>query len=221
MRILAALLIAVIGFGIAVFGIVFGLSASGPAHGIRHIVTIDPPANAPVAQQTLVARLGSDSRVAPAGDRLVVESPVDVTSLIERTGHVELRDAEHPATIVDARTLSRIDADDHGVTVYAAAALPFHVHSEVTFVLDGAIKLAATPDQVDGATMHVPMASLAQAEDLRAMLLAGAAPGMHVASREPFSRAVGFWPRAWLFLAIAGACELIAAALLFLKRQNQ
>ena len=31
MRILTALLIAVIGFGIAVFGIVLGLSASGPA----------------------------------------------------------------------------------------------------------------------------------------------------------------------------------------------
>jgi len=138
---------------------------------------------------------------------------------LERTGHVELRDAEHTATVVDGRTLQRIDADDHGVTIYASAALPFHVHSEVTFAEGGAIKLAATPDQVDGATMHVPMASLAQAQDLRAMLLAGASPGMHVASREPFSRAVGFWPRAWLFLAIAGACELIAAALLFVKRR--
>lgn len=219
MRILTALVLAVIGFGIAVFGIVLGLSASGPASGIRHIVTVDPPANALVAQQTLVERLGSDSRVAAAGDRVVVESPVDVTALIERSGHVELRDAEHKATVVDGRTLSRIDADDHGVTIYASAALPFHVHSEVTFALDGQIKLAATPDLVDGATMHVPMASLAQAQDLRAMLLAGAAPGMHVASREPFSRAVGFWPRAWLFLAFAGACELIAAALLFLKRR--
>ena len=219
MRILTALLIAVIGFGIAVFGIVLGLSASGPAHGIRHIVTIDPPGSALVAQQTLVQRLGSDSRVAPAGDRLVVESPVDATALIERTGHVELRDAEHTASVVDGRTLQRIDADGHGVTIYASAALPFHVHSEVTFAEGGVIKLAATPDQVDGATMHVPMASLAQAQDLRAMLLAGASPGMHVASREPFSRAVGFWPRAWLFLAIAGACELIAAALLFVKRR--
>ena len=219
MRILTALLIAVIGFGIAVFGIVLGLSASGPARGIRHIVTIDPPANALVGQQTLVERLGSDSRVAPAGDRLVVESPIDVTALIERTGHVELRDAEHQETVVDARTLKRIDADDHGVTIEGSAPLPFHVHSEVTFVLDGQIKLAATPDKVDGATMHVPMASLAQAQDLRAMLLAGAATGMHVASREPFSRAVGFWPRAWLFLAIAAACELVAAALLFVKRR--
>lgn len=129
MRILAALLLAVIGFGIAVFGIVLGLSASGPARGIRHIVTVDPPANVLVAQQTLVARLGSDSRVAAAGDRLVVESPVDVTPLIERSGHV--------------------------------------------------------------------------------------------VSREPFTRAVGFWPRAWVFLAIAAACELIAAALLLRGRPRQ
>lgn len=219
MRVIAALVVAVMGLGVAIFGIVLGLSPSGPAQGIRHIVTLDAPANALAAQQTLVARLGSDSRVAPAGGRLVVEAPVDVTLLIERTGHVELRDAEHPDTLVDAHALAHVDADDHGVTIDAAAPLPFHVHSEVTFALDGAIKLAATPDRVDGATMHVPMASLAQAQDLRAMLLAGAAPAMHVVSREPFTRKTGFWPRAWVFLAIGGGCVLVGAALLLVRKR--
>jgi hypothetical protein len=134
MRILTALLVAVIGFGIAVFGIVLGLSASGPPHGIRHIVTLDPPANVVAGQHALVERLGPDSRVAAAGDRLVVESPADATPLIERTA--------------------------------------------------------------DGPT------------------------GMHVASRVAFSRAVGFWPRAWLFLVIAGACEGIAAVLLLVKART-
>lgn len=217
MRVLAALLVAVIGFGIAVFGVVFGLSASGPAQGIRHIVTLGPSANVLVAQQALVERLGSDSRVAAAGDRLVVESPVDATALIERTGTVVLRDAEHPDVVVDGRGLKRVDADDQGVTIEATAALPFHVHSEVTFALDGAIKLAATPDQVNGVVMHVPMASLQQATNLRAMLLAGAAPAMHVVSKEPFTRATGFWPRAWLFLAIGGALVVVAAILLLTR----
>jgi len=222
MRVLTALLLAVIGFGIAVFGIVLGLSPSGPAEGVRLIVSLDPGGNALAAQGTLVERLGPESRVAAAGDRLVVETPEDATQLVERVGKVELRDAEHPdAPAVDGHALTRIDADSHGLTIVSAKPLPFHVHSEITFALDGKIHLAATPDQVDGTTMHVPMASLVQAEDLRGLLLAGAAPGMHVVSRAPFHRKVGFWPRAWLFLAIAGACELVAAALLLLKRQNQ
>jgi hypothetical protein len=43
--------------------------------------------------------------------------------------------------------------------------------------------------------------------------LGAAAPPMKVTKRDPFSRATGFWPRAWPFLAIAGVLLVIAGAL--------
>ena len=228
MRIITALFVAVIGFGIAVFGVVRGLSSSGPAHGTRLILTT-AGGDITLAHETAALRVeekGAPTRVIAAGDRIVVELGTDDpqlvaedAALLERTAHVELRDAEHPESPpVDAHALRHIAADDHGVTIDSSGALPFHVHSEVTFVLDGKIKLAATPDRVDGATMHVPMASLRQAEDLRALLVAGAAPAMHVESRTAFTRATGFWPRAWIFLAIGGVLLAVAAVLLLTRR---
>lgn len=231
MRIITALFVAVIGFGIAAFGVVRGLSSSGPAHGTRLILTT-AGGDIGLARESAALRVeqeGAPTRAIAAGDRIVVELGTDdpqlvaeQSALLERTAHVELRDAEHPdIPAVDAHVLSHISADDHGVTIESTAALPFHVHSEVTFVLDGKIKLAATPDRVDGAMMHVPMASLRQSEDLRALLLAGAAPAMHVESRTPFTRATGFWGRARIFLAIGGVFLAAGAALLLTRSQNQ
>ncbi len=229
MRIITALLVAVIGFGIAVFGVVRGLSSSGPAHGTRLILTT-AGGNIALAREAAALRVeekGAPTRVIAAGDRIVVELGTDdpqlvadQAALLERTAHVELRDAEHPDTPpVDAHVLSHIAADDQGVTIDSTTTLPFHVHSEITFVLDGKIKLAATPDRVEGRTMHVPMASLRQSEDLRALLVAGAAPAMHVESRTPFTRATGFWGRAWIFLAIGGVFLAVGAALLLVRRR--
>lgn len=218
MKLLTALLIAVMGFGIAAFGVVRGLSSTGPAQGIRHIITLAQPGDVALAQQALRDRLGPEARVLATGDGLVAETAEDATALIERVAHVELRDAEHPDVSLDGHALTRITADDQGVTIEAAAPLPFHVHSEVTFALDGKIHLAATPDHVDGATMHVPMASMRQSDDLRAMLVAGAAPPLHVASKQPFTRPTGFFPRAWPFLAI-GAVLLAVGAVLALRKR--
>lgn len=46
-----------------------------------------------------------------------------------------------------------------------------------------------------------------------AALDATAAPPMKVTKREPFSRATGFWPRAWPFLALAGGLLVIGGVL--------
>ncbi len=231
MRIITALLVAVIGFGIAVFGVVLGLSSSGPARGTRLILTT-AGGDVAMARETAALRVeekGAQTRVVAAGDRIVVEIGSDdpqlvaeETALLERTANVELRDAEHPdLPPLDAHVLKHIAADDQGVTIESSGQLPFHVHSEVTFLLDGKIKLAATPDRVDGPTMHVPMASLRQSDDLRALLVAGAAPAMHVESRVAFTRATGFWGRAWIFLAIGALLLAVAAALLLTRRQGQ
>jgi len=163
--------------------------------------------------------------VMAAGDQIVVELGTDDPALIaneaellERTAHVELRDVEHPEAMLEGHAIQRVTADDHGVTIEARETLPFKVHAEVTFALDGKIKLAATPDHVDGATIHVPIASLRQADDLRALLVAGAAPAMHVVSKQPFTRATGFVPRAWPFLAIGGVLLAIGAVIGLRKR---
>jgi hypothetical protein len=58
--------------------------------------------------------------------------------------------------------------------------------------------------------VNVPSAPSAAALD-------AAAPPMKVTKRDPFSRATGFWPRAWPFLAIA-AVLLVIAAVLWLRR---
>src|SRR3569623_1531147 len=221
-RRLVALLVAVMGLGTAVCGVVRGLSSTGPARGTRMIVAIAPPVDAAaigIAQRSAQARLeetGTSTRVVAAGGQLVGEIPeqdpasvAGEAALLERTAKVEL--ATGSAT-VDARTLRRIDIIDQGVAVQASAPVPFKLGAPITFAEGGTIKLAASPDHVDGASFHVPMASAPQLDDLYGLLLAGAAHPMHVTHREPFTRATGILPRAWPFLAF-GAVLVAAGAL--------
>jgi len=221
-RRLVALFVAVMGLGVAAFGVVRGLAATGPARGTRMIVGIAPPIDTAVVgftQQAARDRLeekADATRVVAAGDQLGVEiaeqDPQIVAgevALLERTAHVEI--ASGPAT-VDARSLRRIDLVEQGVAIEAAAPVPFTIGQPITFSIDGKVRFTASPDHVDGAAFHVPMPSVEQAMDLRSLLVAGAAHAMHVLRREPFSRATGFVPRAWPFLA-AGAVLLAAAAL--------
>ena len=109
-RRLAALMIAVIGLGSAAFGVVRGLSATGPASGVRMIVSIAPPvddAAREMAEHVATARVdekGMATRVVPAGDKLVVElgddagNAAEVAALLERTGKLEVHavDAASP-----------------------------------------------------------------------------------------------------------------------------
>ena len=155
---------------------------------------------------------GDDVAVVAADSQLVVEvahDDPDIVGLLERTAKVELADG---SASVDARTLRRIDVVDSGIAVEASAPVPFKIGSPITFAIDGKIRLAASPDRVDGAAFHVPIATVDQAADLRQLLIVGAAHPMHVTHREPFTRATGFLPRAWPFLVI-GAVTLLAAGL--------
>lgn len=221
-RRLVALLVAVMGLGVAAFGVVRGLAATGPARGTRMIVAVAPPIDAAAVaftQQAARDRLeekGDGTRVVAAGDQLVVEiaeqAPdivANEAALLERTAHVEL--ASGTAT-VDARSLRRIDLVEDGVAAEAAAPVPFKIGAPITFSIDGKVRFTVAPDHVDGAAFHLPMPGVEQAMDLRSLLVAGAAHPMHVLRRERFTRATGFVPRAWPFFA-AGAVLLAAAAL--------
>jgi hypothetical protein len=86
-----------------VFGVVRGLSKTGPAHGVRMVVTIAPPVDAAViamAEHVVESRLGEkgmETRVNAAGEMLVVELGEtdeqivnDEVALLERTGKLEV-----------------------------------------------------------------------------------------------------------------------------------
>lgn len=100
-RKLIALLLAVIAFGLVVFGVAFGISSNGPAKGTRLLVSVPSPVNeATVAPyvETIRKQLGPSDRVIGGSDGLVVEiatqDPKDVaaaSSAIEAAaGHVHV-----------------------------------------------------------------------------------------------------------------------------------
>ena len=79
-RKLVAAFIAVMGLGVVIFGVVRGLTSSGPGSGTRLIIAIAPPVDADVvklAEHVVHDRLDekgvSEPRVVPAGDRIVAE----------------------------------------------------------------------------------------------------------------------------------------------------
>jgi hypothetical protein len=133
-----ALLLAAMAVGLVLFGVVRGLSSTGPAQGTRFIVTIGPPVdNVAVAtcEQVVHARL-PQARVVPTSEGLVVEIPSwDLASWFA----------------------AKIQLGDSG-----------HCH-------------------------------------------------MHIASEGTFTRATGFVPRAWPFVA-AAAVLLAVGALLWRRR---
>jgi hypothetical protein len=110
-RRLVAVIVAVIGLGIAVFGVVRGISKTGPAQGVRMTVALEPPVDADalaIAKHVVTDRIdekGVETRVMPAGDKLVVEigdtDPELIAQLVEvleRVGTLEIHavDAVHP-----------------------------------------------------------------------------------------------------------------------------
>lgn len=109
-RRLVALIVAVIGLGIAVFGVVRGISKTGPAQGVRLTIAIEPPVDAPalaMAQEVVKDRIdekGLESRVAPAGDKIILEASGDpemiarTIEMLERTAALQIHavDPVHP-----------------------------------------------------------------------------------------------------------------------------
>lgn len=100
-RKLIALLLAVMAFGLVVFGVAFGMSNNGPARGTRLIVSVAAPANeATIAPyvETVRKQLGPSDRVIGGNDGLVVEiatqdpkGVADATAAIETAaGHMHV-----------------------------------------------------------------------------------------------------------------------------------
>lgn len=98
-RRLVALIIAVTAFGVLVFGVARGVSASGPASGTRLIVSVAPPRDdAAIAQCVEVARtqMGSSGRVIGGADGLVVEiATQDPKEVAAATATLEADGAHH------------------------------------------------------------------------------------------------------------------------------
>ena len=91
-RKLVALLIAVIAFGLVIFGVARGLSSAGPASGTRLLVSIGPPVDeASVAHATEAAQAALPAaRVLGGGDGLVVEiATQDSKAVAEAAGKLE------------------------------------------------------------------------------------------------------------------------------------
>lgn len=176
------------------------VAADREAGGIRVV------AGAPVAGQreVLAAYLAGlaarDPALAAPPDRVIAYGRIDATwrpYVLER------------ASLVDPRTIVRAEVMAGGVAVDSADAAHLKLDVPVAFVLDDVVRFVARPDRVEATAFHVPTpgadqnAAIGAAVELVAMIEAGAAHPVHVVRQETFSRATGFLPRAWPFLAIA------------------
>lgn len=220
-RKLVAAFVAAMAVGVAVFGLVRGLSSPGPARGTRLILAIAPPVDADVvqlAEHVVHDRLDDGERrprVVAAGDHVVAEiadtDPEHVaalTALLERTGTLEVVAAGK--TVLDGAGVKHAEiAADGGVLVDTAAPVAVQPGTPLEIRFDGKVHYTLAPDRVR--PLHLPMTDARSALDLVALLDAGAAHPMHVVRAEAFSRATGFWPRAWVFLAIGGVLLAVAA----------
>lgn len=225
--------IAVLGTALTLFafGVVRGTMATGPAHGTRLIVSIDPPLDRDaleLAEHVVRERVGTDPRVVASGGRVIVEVAADdpktvdlIAALLERPAKLELYASSsagslEPGVVLDGRSIRRAAVALGGVAIEvrdAAALANLRAGQAVAFVLDGRAGFVGTPDRIVGVELHVPIADTAKARELVTMIEAGAAHPAHVVHREAFARATGFWPRARTFLALALALLGVAALL--------
>jgi hypothetical protein len=242
-RIIVVLFIAVMGIGLAGFGILRGLSDSGPASGVRVVVSIDPPLDAPaveMAEQVTRDRVeekGVETRVIPAGDHLIVEFGDadreivrEMIALIERTGALEIRAGG--VAVLDPRAIARAYIDETGVVIVArdaAALAKIHEGDQLTFVFEGKTRRTAPVDHIAGNELHVQAGGLGSsgsdeafviADHLLSVIQAGAVHPLHVTQQEPFTRAAGFFPRAWPFV-VPGLVLIVLAVLLGVSRRTK
>ena len=218
-RRLVAILVAVMGLGIAVFGIVRGLSATGPARGVRMIISLEPPVDAAaiaLAQQVVKDRIDERSaRVLPAGDKLVLElseteNVAATVEILERTAKLQVRAAGEP---IDVRTLRGAEVSRGGVAIEMTDTRRIEPGMSLEFELDGKVRGTHAVDATTATNVHVVLADARAASELVASIQAGAVRPLHVVKQEPFTRTTGFLPRAWLFLAIGGLLIVIGAVL--------
>ncbi len=246
----AAIVLLATALTLAAFGIARGVMSAGPAHGTRMIVTIDPPVDRDVlelAEHSVHARLDDKDarpRIIASGGRIVIEVAEDdpanvnlIAALLERSAKLELHASTGPATfdpapLLDGRSIRRAGVFEGGVAIdvrEASALAPLaslRPGTPLAFVLDGRAAFVGAPDRIVGTELHVPTPgtnedqAIAHANELIAMIEAGAAHPMHVVQRDPFTRATGFVPRALPFLIAAGVVALIAAAFALRRRKR-
>jgi hypothetical protein len=131
--------------------------------------------------------------------------------------------------------IQRVEIGDGGVIVDLAAEAARRVvatastrpGAPIATVLDGKVKmLAPLPADTREPTLHLRTtatagkleeAAIRDAIELQAVLEAGAAHKLNLIASTPFSRATGFLPRAWPFLALA-AISLLAAGFVWRRR---
>ncbi len=124
-----------------------------------------------------------------------------------------------PTVRLDGRSVRRAEVASGGVAIEVDKPVESLKGVTLAFVFDGAVKLVATPDRVTGLQLHVPTpgptedAAFKTALDLVAILEAAAVHPLHVRGQDTFSRATGFFPRAWPFFAAALVLVIIAAVL--------
>jgi hypothetical protein len=233
-RRLVALVFALIGLGVAVFGVVRGLSKTGPAEGIRMTISIDPPIDADavaVAKHVVTDRVdekGLETRVMPAGDKLVVElggadaeTAVAIRALLERTAKVDILDATTQQLVLEGKRVRGAEVSRGGVAIEVPDARAFKPGQSLAFVFEGKVRATHAVDAATATNVHVTIgtndADFIAANELVGMLHAGAVHPLHVTKVDTFTRATGFLPRAWLFLAIGGVLVL-AGTVVALRR---
>ena len=137
--------------------------------------------------------------------------------------------------LVAGREIQRVELGDHGVIADVTAEAARRVAAQAStrpgaplaVVFDGKVKAVvplppAAPEpalhlHTTGAADVVDDAAVGAALDLQIVLEAGAMHPLTVLASTPFTRAVGFFPRAWLFLALA-LVSLVAGALVWRRR---
>jgi hypothetical protein len=220
-----AAMIALIGAGLALFGVMRGVQKTGPAEGVRMIVEIEPPLDADSLAMTeqaardRVEEKGGDTLVVPAGGRLVVEvsdAPDETAALLERFAKLEIKKGDQ--VILEGGGIARVGIVEHGVAIAVRGPVPISVGDSLTFALEGKVRVTSIVDRADANAFHVALAKTEDAVLLEDVIRAGAAHPMHVVHRENFSRAVGFLPRAVPFFVAGGVMLLIAALIAFLRK---
>lgn len=236
LRILIALIVAAVGIGAAIFGVVRGMSATGPGRGVRLQIAIAPPLDPQVvalATRVVTERCDEkgvvDLRVVSGGDRVVAEVGEDdpeivdhLVAVIERRAALELR--VDTTTVATGAALAGAEVSAGGVKIDLRAPIAVPPGAQLAFVLDGKVRTVAPVDHVAPTDLHVLTKGATEDEAIKAaielvtLVEAGAVPALHVTERTPFTRATGFFPRAWPFFAVC-AVMLIAAALIARRRR--
>jgi hypothetical protein len=112
--------------------------------------------------------------------------------------------------LLDGTQVRRVDVLDEGVAITVAQPSAITVGVPIAVVFDGVVHFVGAADRIEGSLLHVP-ASAEAAVELVSIVEAGAVHPLRVVDRAEFSRATGFLPRAWPFLAIGGALLIVAA----------